>query len=333
MKFLIVRLSSLGDIVHTLPIVCQLRESFPNSQIDWLVGKSGYELLSCIPEINNVLLPNFKNISLIQNNSYDYVIDVQGLFKSAFLSKLARGKKIIGFKNTREFSYLFYDEKIDVGNLFNTSRHIVDLNLDLIANITKKKNGKIRFLIPKIKEPANKDLSTIDKESIVVFPSTTWESKLWSFEYWFHFISKISKDLKVYLCASKNDLVFVSKLLSKLDEFRIPYINLIGKTDIKDLICLIQNVKLVVGLDSFGLHLASAIKNDYGSPEVIGIYGPTSPRRNGPYRQAENCLWLQDLECIGCRKKVCPLGHHKCMNEILPPLLVDMAYSKLSVKC
>lgn len=332
MKFLIVRLSSLGDIVHTLPIVWKLRKSFPSSQIDWLVGKSGYELLSSISEINNVLLPSFKNISFIQNNSYDYVIDVQGLFKSAFLSKLAKGKKIVGFRNAREFSYLFYDEKINVGNLFVTSKHIVDLNLELVANITEKSNEKIKFLVPRIKEPSNKTICSVNKESIIVFPLTTWESKQWPLDYWFHFISRISNNFSVYLCASNSDLTFLNILLSKLDEFQIPYINLIGKTNIVDLIYLIQNVRLVIGLDSFGLHLSSAIRNDYGNPEVVGIYGPTSPNRNGPYGQIENCFYLSHLDCISCRKKKCPLGHHKCMSDILPSMLIDKVYSTLTAE-
>ena len=74
----------------------------------------------------------------------------------------------------------------------------------------------------------------------------------------------------------------------------------------------------VIGLDSAGLHLASAIKNDYASCEVIGIYGPTSPYRSGPYGSIQNCLYLADLECIACRKKKCPLGHHRCMGDITP---------------
>ena len=95
MKFLIIKLSSLGDIIHSLPLIYKLRQSYPDAQIDWLTGEKGIELLSLIKEINNVYLLNLKNIFQIQKQKYDYVIDVQGLFKTGFLSKLCFGRKTI----------------------------------------------------------------------------------------------------------------------------------------------------------------------------------------------------------------------------------------------
>ena len=345
MKFLLIRLSSLGDIIHSLPIIYRIRQKYPDAQVDWLTGNKGLELLSLIKEINNVYLLNLENLSLIQKQKYDYVIDVQGLFKSALLSKMCLGKKVIGFKNTREFADIFYDEKIDVGNLFKTKKHIVDMNLELvetrlIASLPRVDvfcldegplDKKIKFLIPKISE-TNKGLlqqtlfsnTTENKKKVIIFPSTTWESKLWSMDYWFELIKMMSSDFQIYLCASRSDLCFIKSLIDKLDSSKISYINLVGKTNLNDLIYLIQNVDLVIGLDSAGLHLASAVKNDYETPEVIGIYGPTSPFRSGPYTSFENTLYLSEMECIACRKKKCPLGHHKCMNDILPADLMNM---------
>ena len=151
-------------------------------------------------------------------------------------------------------------------------------------------------------------------------------------DYWFELIKKMSTEFQIYLCAAKKDLFFIQPLVDQLDLNKINYINLIGKTKIKDLICLIQNVDLVIGLDSAGLHLASAIKNDYASCEIIGIYGPTSPYRSGSYGSIQNCLYLADLECIACRKKKCPLGHHKCMGDILPSTVFQLLNDKLG-KC
>ena len=327
MKFLIVRLSSLGDVIHALPIVYKLRESFPNAQIDWLVGKKGIELLEIINEIDNVYLLNIKNIFLIQKQKYDYVIDVQGLFKTGFLSRLCFGGKTIGFKNTREFADMFYDQKIDVGSLFETDKHIVDLNLKLISNLTDDKNGKIKFLIPKIAKADSYGIVNGESKKVIIFPSTTWESKLWNMDYWFELIKKMSADFQIYVCASTSDLIFIKPLIDKLDLKKVNYKNLVGTTSIKDLIYLIQNVDLVIGLDSAGLHLASAIKNDYGKPEVIGIYGPTSPYRSGPYDSIKNTLYLSEMECIACRKKKCPLGHHKCMEDISVNMVKELVNS------
>lgn len=336
MKFLIIRLSSLGDIIHSLPIVHRLQKSYPDAQIDWLVGPKGFELLELIPEINNVYLLSLKNIFRIQKQNYDYVIDVQGLFKSALLAKLSFGKKIIGFKNTREFADIFYDEKVNVGNLFLTKKHIVDLNLELISSLIKKTGNEVRFLIPELEKTPLLEKQVLVKHeklpSIVIFPATTWNSKLWSFEYWFELIEKISNRFNVFICAAGNEYELLSGLIKKLNNNAIPHINLIGKTSVKDLIYLLQNVDIAVGLDSGGLHLASAIKNDCGKPEVIGLYGPTSLFRNGPYKSLNNCLYLSELECISCRKKKCPLGHHNCMNNIVPQYVIDMIYSLVKVK-
>ena len=320
MKFLIVRLSSLGDIIHTLPIVYMLRKHYPEAQIDWLVGKKGFELLDLIDELDNVYLPAYENILFLQKQKYDYVIDVQGLFKSAFLSKVVFAKNTIGFKNTREFADIFYDKKIDVGGLFVTKRHIVDLNLELISSLINKQNTKVKFLIPKVDKPVNAFLSEVlsAKKSIVTFPATTWESKMWPVDYWYELIRNLSNEAQVYLCASSSDLIYIKPLIEKLSLNNVKYINLVGKTLIKDLVYLIQNSSLVIGMDSAGLHLASAIRNDFGFPEVIGIYGPTSPFRSGPYGLVNNCFYLSELDCIACRKKKCPLGHHDCMRKIAP---------------
>lgn len=330
-KFLIVRLSSLGDIVHTLPVVHQLKQNYPDSQVDWLVGKKCCEFLSLISEIDNIYLPRISDLIQIQKNKYDFVIDVQGLFKSALLSKLSLGKKIIGFKNTREFADIFYDLKINAGPLFKTSKHIVDLNLELVSPLLGEKLSKVKFLIPKINEySSSKDFKiSKNKKSIIVFPATTWKSKLWPLNYWYEFISQLSGKFRIYLCAAKSDFSLIGDLINKLDSNLIDYTNLSGKTTTMDLIYLIQNSNLVIGMDSFGLHLASAIKNDFGFPEIVGIYGPTSPKRSGPYNLLGNCLYLSELECIACRKKTCPLGHHACMNNIVPDYVIEMINSKL----
>lgn len=334
MKFLIIKLSSMGDIVHSLPLVYTIKKHFSNAQVDWLVGDKGFELLSLINEVDNVYLLELQNIFSIQKKHYDFVIDVQGLFKSAFFSRISFGKKIIGFKNPKEkLARIFYDEKIDVGELFKTNNHIVDLNLKLIARVAKTLDKEVKFLMPKINAPDDKSIlsTTNQNPSLIVFPGTRWESKLWPMEYWFDLLKSVSYDFNIYLCGSSSDLQYVQPLIDKLNSNSVPYNNLIGKTSIKNLIYLVQHANLVVSCDSFGLHLASAIKNDYGFPEVIGIYGPTSPFRSGPYNAIQNCLYLSKLECIACRRRQCPLGHHKCMNDISPLDVKNMIYSK-SVK-
>lgn len=337
----------MGDVIHTLPVVDFLMKKYPHVQIDWLTSKKGYGILPLIKQINKVYLLSLQSLREIRKQRYDYVIDIQGLFKSAFLSRISHGKKIVGFKNTREFADVFYDLKIDVGNLFRTDKHIVDLNIKMISSLDFE-NSKcisspfseqienIKFLIPEIVEIDNKDVLNIlnrkNKSSLkplmLLFPSTTWKSKLWSMEYWFELMSKSSGSYNLCICGTKNDLESLNGLITNLKANEIQYENFLGKTNIKDLIYLIQNAELVLGMDSFGLHLASAIKNDFGSPDVFGIYGPTSPLRTGPYKHSANCLYLKELDCIGCRKKQCPLEHHNCMKKIVPEQVINFIQTK-----
>lgn len=313
-KFLIVKLSSLGDIVHTLPFANRLKELFSNSQIDWLIGKKGVELLSLIDGINVYEL-NLKNILRLRKNKYDYVFDVQGLLKTAFISRFI-GKNVIGFSKTKEPVQLLYDKKVNV----DFSKHIIDLNLSLLQAVSDSNISRVNFGISKVK---SKTVTLGKGKNVLILPTTTWASKMWSLNYWVRLIRDLSISFNVIISALKHESSYLEPLFNQLNSENIIYKNLVGKTSIRDLIYVIQNVDLVIGVDSGGLHLASAMKHDYGLPNVIGIYGPTSISRNGPYNMSENALTVKNLNCLGCWKKTCPLGHHKCMNDLVPEYVID----------
>lgn len=336
LKFLIVRLSSLGDIIHSLPLVWKIKKEIPEATVDWLVGPKGTGILSMIKEINTVYELSARSLTEIRKQDYDYVLDVQGLFKSALLSKMSNGKKVIGFKGTREFADIFYDVKVDVGDLFKTKEHIVDLNLKLLSEVFKSSDKEISFLIPKV-ESENVSVESSALPKILLLPATTWKSKMWSLSYWKELILMLDKNYDLYLTASKSDLTFISELLNDLDKEKANYKNLVTKTNIKDLIYLMQNVDLVIGMDSGGIHLASAVKNDYKNLEVLGIYGPTSAYRNGIYSSNKanillNSLFDNDLDCIACKKKVCPYEHNNCMNNITPEFIYKTIKERINKK-
>ena len=332
MKILVVRLSSFGDVVHTLPVLYELKKINPAFQVDWLTSKKCFQFLSLIKEIDHLYCLSLSSIIKIIKEKYDFVIDVQGLFKTSVISRICLSKKVIGFKSTREFADIFYDKKVNVGSLFNTKEHIASLNLKLLLPIVPSHSAKqIRFLIPKIDKPDNFDLLNLQNEKpfVVVFPSTTWKSKLWPLDYWFELIKSLSSDFKIVISGSNNDIAYCSPLIKKLTLNNISFVNLLGKTSMKDIIFLIENCNLVIGHDSGPLHLASAIKSDYSYPEVIGIYGPTSVFRNGPF--TGHYINMAQLDCIPCRKKICPLGHHKCMKELSPKEVERFVREKLAL--
>ena len=137
-RILIVRLGSLGDIVHTLPLAAALRRGFPSARIDWVVDERHHEFLDLVSVINRCIVWRTRSVSAwrsiggviteLRREHYDVVLDSQGLLKSAALARMAGGRRVIGFPRThlREpAARFFYDEQCSP----STRRHVVELNL------------------------------------------------------------------------------------------------------------------------------------------------------------------------------------------------------------
>lgn len=150
MKILIVKLSSLGDLIHALPAVNLLRKHLPEAQIDWVCYKSYSAILQNIDSINNVIELKSKTLndlfklgSQIRASKYDYVIDLQGLIKTGLLS-FASGAKVFGFSSPREkLAASLYSYKLNATATLENKEHIVLQNLDLakffLEKVTKRK--------------------------------------------------------------------------------------------------------------------------------------------------------------------------------------------------
>ena len=199
-KFLIIKLSSMGDVIHTLPIPYLIKKKFPDSEIDWIVEKLSFELVDSNSYVDNALLfpkeklsKEFKKNKLeffkdlkeyfktIKAKNYDYALDFQGLFKSGILTYFSGANKRIGFKNGRELSPLFYNIKIEQ----NKKIHVIDRYIKLLSpfNIRKKEikfdieiNEKSRNKINKVIEKNNIN----EKKIVILHPFTSWKTKNWA---------------------------------------------------------------------------------------------------------------------------------------------------------
>lgn len=146
-----VRLGSLGDLVHALPAVARLREAFPNARIDWLVEPAHADLLRLVPVISNVIVLKGKSASgwlattrELRANKYDLALDLQGLIKSAALARLSGAREVIGFdtKALREpAARWWYTDQVEVGE----GRHVIDKNLALTTWVVAKKTSGVFF--------------------------------------------------------------------------------------------------------------------------------------------------------------------------------------------
>jgi len=284
-RFLVVRLGSLGDIVHTFPAVAALRKSFPAAEIIWLtharykllVQSSGLASKIWTTETRN-LSSLIKTIREIRAASFDTAIDYQGLWKSASLPFLAGVKCRIGFSpdSVRESGVpLLYTDRVHA-----TSTHVADQNGEL-SKRAGAQNPVANFHLdpsPLQTEELSKLLRTdVTKHYVVLSPGGGWRSKCWPPERFGALCKKIFQSLSLRCLINYGP--GEEDLASRVREASGDADPALFNGDLGALMSLLSSAVCVVGGDTGPLHLAVAL----GTP-VVALFGPTDPARNGPYR-------------------------------------------------
>jgi 3-deoxy-D-manno-octulosonic-acid transferase/heptosyltransferase-1 len=348
LNILIIKLSSIGDVVHTLPSLAALRSLYPTSRIDWVVEEEAHELLKDNPLLNEAVpcarkkwLHNlthlvhlfetiqelFSFLKKIRLQEYDIVIDFQGLFKSGILTFFSRGTRKVGYDRSREFSYLFLNEKVKP---YDRNAHAVERYLNLITYLGAEP-GSCSFPIaitPEVRENVQRLLQDngIRKDILVIVlsPWARWKSKLWG-AYNFARLADLLIDnfsAQVILTGSRENSKGNAKILSLMKNKAH---DLAGKTTLRELACLFTLSDYVVTVDSGPLHIASAV-----NAPLISLFGPTAPWRTGPYPQNQGTVIRKDLPCSPCFKRTCkkPI----CMKDIAVEEVFNVLISKVKEK-
>ena len=328
MNILIVKLSAIGDVIHTLPSLAALRRLYPDAHITWVVEEAASGLVLHHPLLDRVIIfrrkkwmedfktGNLKSIwhdassffSGLRSRRYDLVIDFHGLFKSAMVVLASGGKRKLGYNSLQELSGLFLNEKIPE----DMNKHAVDRYLDFPRYLGAEP-GSAEFILPENPEAEKRSHALMDsynlagKKFIAVNPVAYWETKLWDNEKFAVLADLIKDRMKldvVFTGSSKEDAAdIVSRMKGK-------GINLGGETTLTELACIYKDALTVISTDSGPMHLAAAT----GTP-VIALFGPTDPARTGPYGTG-HVIIQSDLSCSPCLLKKCPT--RKCMTDILP---------------
>ncbi len=283
-RFAVVRLGSLGDIVHTFPAVAALRESFPGAQIVWLthprwvslVASSG--LTTEIWPLDSRDLSSVRHIiAKLRNFHPDAVIDYQGLWKSAFPGFLAGAPRRIGFSShtIREFGVpILYTDRVKC-----RAEHIADQNGELSLRAgAKNPVAAINLHVSAVDE--SKILSQLQKEGItsyvVLSPGGGWRSKCWPADRFGALAQLIRGQLNMrsIINYGPGEEELLSAVLSNSgDSQPLPWNGELGP-----LMALLKNARCIVGGDTGPLHLAIALRTP-----AVALFGPTDPARNGPY--------------------------------------------------
>ncbi len=321
MKLLVVKPSSLGDVIHALPFLKSVKDSFPDYRVDWIINRNLKGLIEDNPLINRVhvidkeswkkaanMITSLSDIMSLRKTlraeHYDLVVDLQGLLRSGIMAHFAAASKTIGFDDAREGSRFFYDEKIPTYGV----SHAVDRSLEAARAVgAEVTHAEFPLPVQDNKKVNIKQLIGNDDAYIIIAPSARWQSKRWPASYFASLISKLR--VRCIIIGSNNDMRLVKQVMdSALDNA----INFCGKTDLKELIALISGSLAVVSNDSGPMHIAAALDKP-----TIALFGPTNPKKTGPYGWQTNRhlkVIRSDIPCSPCRKKDC--ADLSCMHNI-----------------
>lgn len=288
-RFLITRLSAIGDCVLTMPLACALRDAYPNAWIGWVAEKGGATLLEGHPAIDQVIVAP-KNVltsakrlwrlrAQLQPLQADIALDPQGLLKSSVLGWISGAKRRIGFRPPvgRECSHWLNNQLVTC-----TQRHVVHRYRELLTALDVEPTP-VRFDLPK---PLQNQRSIaawlysqhLDEKSIAMInPGAGWDSKLWPAERYAAVARYLDaeQDLRsVVVWADERERAWAKQIVAASNGAA----TLAPHTSLPDLAALARQAALFVGSDTGPLHIAAAV----GCP-CVGIYGPTDPADCGPF--------------------------------------------------
>lgn len=315
MKILIIKPSSLGDIVQALPVLTNLRIAFPEAEIHWLVFQAYRELLEDHPDLDQVLSLDRPRISWksvsqdllplrrwLKKNPYDWVIDLQGLFRSGLLTSWTDSQRKIGLASAREGSKFFYTELVDDHASQAAMRY-----LQVLDHLKVPYNPHLFHLT--ISHSLPEKIASL-KDFVVFHPYSRWETKLWPWRNY----SRLARQLSPFPC------VFVGNG----PWFPIEGENVIDLREqltLKSLIKTLENAQVVLSTDSGPGHLAAAL----GVP-TLSLFGATDPQKTAPVGKNTDFL-TSKTPCSPCMKRSC-LSHENmaCMKKIS----VESVFEKIS---
>jgi 3-deoxy-D-manno-octulosonic-acid transferase/heptosyltransferase-1 len=348
-SILIVKLSAIGDVIQTLPMVEALKRQFPRARIDWVVEEDASNLLLSHPRVNRVIISRRKSwvkrvlkpgefwktlrevsrfVRDLRSQHYDWVIDNHGIFKSGLLMLLSRGRRKIGFQASagiaEEGSYFFTHERYKP---LSIERHALERYLDLVSQMGVQ-IGPTSFHFPvppdllKQAEALLRQKGFGSRPLVVLHPVAKWETKQWPAENFARLISALAQEkATVVITGSPQDEGPVREILHQAGGESIKVLNLVGKTNLMELAGIFSLSDLVLSPDTGPMHLAAAVK-----APLIALFGPTAPWRTGPYGNNPRII-RKGLPCSPCFKKKCQTV--ECMNSISVEEVLDAVGQKL----
>ena len=320
MRILIVKLGSIGDIIHTLPSLAAIRKALPDAEISWVAEERSAEILRDNPMIDNlievdtqalrggmvieeILLNASKQLKGLRQFKFDVAIDFQGLWKSAMIAKLSGARRRWGFARDglREPS-----SRILITDTVDTPRHIhvIEKNLMLAEGALTIGVPSHDFEFPiattdEHKAEADALIAAAGGEFAVLNPGGGWVTKLWHAEKFGQLADKLWQEKRIIsiVATGPKDLELADKVAAASRVGNL----VLAQPSLKGFYELVKRGSVYVGGDTGPTHLAVAA----GAP-VVGLFGPTEWWRNGSPNPADICVERNEIDCrIDCHRRTC----------------------------
>lgn len=328
MRLLLVKISSLGDIIHTFPALTDAKHHIPNLQIDWVVEESFQQIPSLHPAVKQVIpiairrwrkqMSDFKTWKEIKNaiqslrqEKYDFIIDAQGLFKSSMVSLLAKGPR---------YGYNWASAREPISSITNQHKINIPWTLTAIERSRILFAKTLGYAPPTTPIDAGLPIIEERKENELLFlPGTSWTIKKWPLEYWFQLALLLKeKEYKITVPWSTDQELQEALYIQTAGN----HVTVLPKMDLRTLTQNIQYYRATVALDS-GLGFLSAA---FHIPTII-LWGPTTPIKVGTFDTYQHNI-TSHFKCFPCRGKKCHNLHLSsiqppCFEEITPQLVFD----------
>lgn len=331
MRLLIVKLSSLGDVVHALPTLAALRRAFPDAHITWLVGPEAAGIVAGHPMLDQTFIwrddssptvPSTEavasTLALIRRlraERYDVALDLQGRLRTSLLAFLGGVPRRVGFRNLQEGGFLFSNERVIPDR---KDIHAVYGYLAFAAHLGAP-TEPVEFAFP---ESPGADARLDDllkpaeaKPLVALVPHARWPTKRWPAERFARVADALANDDAACVIVGSDAAAPVADEILRSAQSRP--INAAGRSRLADLPALFRRCAAAVANDSGPMHIAAAV----GCP-VVALFGPTSPVSTGPLGDGHVVIQAP-VPCLNCRKRDC--DHKRCMTDIAPDDVIAAA--------
>ena len=350
-RILLVKPSSLGDLVHALPVLHGLRQRYPEARIDWLAATVFAPLIEGHPDLSEVIRFDRRRFGRMSRSPrsaweffaglragprrrrYDLLVDLQGLFRSGLMA-LATGADVrIGFGDARELGWMFYTHRIPAANY---QTHAVDRNY-MVSRMLGFESVPLSFDLAVTGDQRRRAADILrdaglepETPFVAVMPGARWETKRWPEQRFAKVIDRLAEQrgLPAVLLAGPDEVALCDRVEAYCRPSggdgatpggRCRLVNLAGRTGLGELVGVLERAAAVICHDSAPMHLAAAL----GRP-LVCILGPTNPLRTGPYTPAARILQA-DWPCVPCYlRRLSQCRHeHVCMSSIRPEQVLE----------